>query len=84
MSQSEVGAIMKTRFKLKAEDLKMQWEQVRVLAFYSAFDKLQVKTAREFMPFEWDDKKPEVTKEPLTKEQMIERYNKMMESKNHR
>lgn len=84
MSQDEVAAIMKTRFKLKTEDVKMSWEQTRILAFYSAFDKLNIKTARQFMPFEWDKEAPTKEIKTLSKDKMLERYEQLIKSKEDR
>jgi hypothetical protein len=83
MSQDEVGAIMKTRFKLKVEDIKMSWEQTRIITFYNAVcsGSIKAKTAQEFMPFDWD--KPEKKKEipRLSRDEIDRRLKELMESK---
>jgi len=81
MSQDEVAAIMKTRFKVKTDDIKMSWEQARMIAFYSSFDKLKIKTLQQFMPFEWDTK-TEV--KVLTPEEREKKLQSLLTAKNRK
>lgn len=79
MSQDEIAALMKTRFKIKTDDIRMSWEQTRILAYYSSFDKINVKTLKKFMPFEWDI--PDAPVKIIPPEERDRRLKEIMQSK---
>lgn len=73
MSQDEVTAIMKS----KSEVDKSQWEQTRLLSFYTIVAQQgnkQIKSPKDLFSFPWDEGKVETLKaKTLTREEFLEK-----------
>lgn len=56
MSQSELTRVLQTKF----EQIKLSWEQTRIIAFYimvAEHGTKHIKTPEDLFKFEWDKKK---------------------------
>lgn len=76
MSQDEVASVLKARNKDKEASTRVEWEQTRLMCYFSAtaFGGGSVKKPADLFSLPWDgeaagEQKPQKRKRPLTREE---------------